>query len=60
MREGVLTHEDSLGNKGHIKAGDVQVMSAGTGVSHTEYNENDTATRLFQMWIHPRKRGEGQ
>jgi hypothetical protein len=57
VREGVLTHEDSLGNKGHIKAGDVQVMSAGTGVSHTEYNENDAATRLFQMWIHPRTRG---
>jgi redox-sensitive bicupin YhaK (pirin superfamily) len=57
VREGVVTHEDSLGNKGHIRAGDVQVMSAGTGVSHAEYNESDTATRLFQMWIHPRKRG---
>jgi redox-sensitive bicupin YhaK (pirin superfamily) len=55
--EGVITHEDSLGNKGCIKAGDVQVMSAGTGVSHAEYNSDDTPARLFQMWIRPRSRG---
>jgi hypothetical protein len=59
--QGVVTHEDTLGNKGRINAGDVQVMSAGTGVSHTEYNEHDAPTRLFQMWIHPRTRqGEPQ
>lgn len=57
VRDGVVTHEDSLGNKGHTQAGDVQVMSAGTGIRHAEYNEQDTPARLFQIWLRPRKPG---
>ena len=57
VRAGVVTHEDSLGNKGRTRAGDVQVMSAGTGISHAEYNEHGTPTRLFQIWLRPRVRG---
>jgi redox-sensitive bicupin YhaK (pirin superfamily) len=55
VREGAVTHEDSLGNKGWTKAGDVQVMSAGTGIRHAEYNEGDVPTRLFQIWLLPRQ-----
>ncbi|MCY7279564.1 MAG: pirin family protein, partial [Sphingomonas bacterium] len=51
VRSGAITHEDSLGNKGRTAAGDVQVMSAGTGVTHAEYNREDEATTLFQIWI---------
>src|SRR5882757_1971606 len=51
VREGAITHQDSLGNKGRTAAGDVQVMSAGTGVTHSEYNLEDEATTLFQIWI---------
>jgi quercetin 2,3-dioxygenase len=51
VRTGAITHEDSLGNKGRTAAGDVQVMSAGTGVRHAEYNLEDEATTLFQIWI---------
>jgi quercetin 2,3-dioxygenase len=57
VRSGAITHEDSLGNKGRTGAGDVQVMSAGTGVQHTEYNREDEATTLFQIWIEPRAGG---
>jgi redox-sensitive bicupin YhaK (pirin superfamily) len=53
VREGAITHEDSLGNKGRTEAGDVQVMSAGTGIRHAEYNAEATATRIFQIWIIP-------
>jgi redox-sensitive bicupin YhaK (pirin superfamily) len=53
VREGAITHEDSLGNKGRTGAGDVQVMSAGTGVRHAEYNREDQTTRIFQIWIIP-------
>ena len=53
IREGAITHEDSLGNKGRTAAGDVQVMSAGTGIRHAEYNLEDATTRLFQIWILP-------
>ena len=53
VREGAITHEDSLGNKGRTGAGDVQVMSAGTGVRHAEYNVEDETTRIFQIWIIP-------
>jgi redox-sensitive bicupin YhaK (pirin superfamily) len=56
VREGVVTHEDSLGNKGQTSAGDVQVMSAGTGIRHTEYNVHDAPIRLFQIWLRPRAR----
>ena len=58
VREGAITHEDSLANKGRTKAGDVQVMSAGTGIRHAEYNAEPTLTRIFQIWIEPTKRGE--
>lgn len=58
VREGAITHEDSLGNKGRTVAGDVQVMSAGTGIAHSEYNLEDVATRIFQIWIMPTRRGE--
>jgi redox-sensitive bicupin YhaK (pirin superfamily) len=53
VREGAITHEDSLGNKGRTEAGDVQVMSAGTGIRHAEYNAEPDATRIFQIWIIP-------
>jgi redox-sensitive bicupin YhaK (pirin superfamily) len=55
--EGVITHKDSLGNIGHTRAGDVQVMSAGTGIRHAEYNLEDGAAKLFQIWIVPDRRG---
>jgi hypothetical protein len=51
VRKGAITHEDSLGNRGRTEAGDVQVMSAGTGISHSEFNEEDEATQIFQIWI---------
>jgi len=57
VREGAITHQDSLGNKGRTEAGDVQVMSAGSGITHAEYNLEDETTRLFQIWIVPSKRG---
>lgn len=57
VREGAITHQDSLGNKGRTTAGDVQVMSAGTGIRHAEYNLEDTTTKIFQIWIQPRERG---
>jgi redox-sensitive bicupin YhaK (pirin superfamily) len=58
VREGAITHEDSLGNKGRTEAGDVQVMSAGTGVRHSEYNLEDVTTRIFQIWIIPTHSGD--
>jgi redox-sensitive bicupin YhaK (pirin superfamily) len=51
VRTGAITHQDSMGNKGRTEAGDVQVMSAGTGVRHAEYNLEDEATTLFQIWV---------
>ena len=51
VRTGAITHEDSLGNKGRTAAGDIQVMSAGSGVRHSEFNLEDEATTLFQIWI---------
>ena len=57
VREGAITHQDSLGNKGRTEAGDVQVMSAGSGITHAEYNLEDETTRLFQIWIMPSQRG---
>src|SRR5690348_13332171 len=51
VRTGAITHKDSLGNTGRTGAGDVQVMSAGTGVTHAEYNLEDEQTTLFQIWI---------
>jgi quercetin 2,3-dioxygenase len=57
VREGAITHRDSMGNLGRTEAGDVQVMSAGTGVTHSEYNLEDSSCRLFQIWVLPRERG---
>lgn len=55
--EGELEHKDSMGNTGVIHANEVQVMSAGTGIFHSEYNHNlDTKCSLFQLWIFPNKR----
>jgi len=51
VRTGAITHQDSLGNQGRTGAGDVQVMSAGTGVRHAEYNLEDETTTLFQIWV---------
>lgn len=57
VREGAITHEDSMGNKGRTEAGDVQVMSAGTGVKHSEYNLENELARIFQIWILPTQPG---
>lgn len=57
VRQGAITHEDSLGNRGRTVAGDVQVMSAGTGIVHSEYNLEDEETRIFQIWIFPERSG---
>jgi len=53
VREGAVTHKDSLGNEGRTEAGDVQVMSAGAGIRHAEYNMEQRPTRIFQIWIMP-------
>ena len=58
VRDGAITHQDSLGNQGRTEAGDVQVMSAGTGVRHSEWTAEDVTTRIFQIWIEPTRRGE--
>jgi redox-sensitive bicupin YhaK (pirin superfamily) len=57
VREGAITHRDNQGNQGRTQAGDVQVMSAGTGIVHGEYNLEPGETRIFQIWIVPEKRG---
>jgi redox-sensitive bicupin YhaK (pirin superfamily) len=57
VRQGAITHQDSLGNQGRTEAGDVQVMSAGSGIRHAEYNLEPGETRLFQIWIEPTARG---
>ena len=57
VRSGAITHKDSLGNEGRTEAGDVQVMSAGTGIEHAEYNREPGTTTLFQIWIVPSTRG---
>lgn len=58
VRSGAISHRDSLGSDGRTAAGDVQVMSAGTGITHSEFNLEDEATTLFQIWILPDRRGE--
>lgn len=57
VRTGAITHRDSLGNEGKTRAGDVQVMSAGKGILHEEFNEEDDLTTLYQIWILPRESG---
>ncbi|MGV6988308.1 pirin family protein [Testudinibacter sp. P80/BLE/0925] len=53
VRQGAISHRDSLGNDGKTIAGDVQVMSAGSGIYHSEYNHENEATQIFQIWILP-------
>ena len=57
VRQGAITHEDSLGNRGRTVAGDVQVMSAGSGIRHSEYNLEPSKTKIFQIWIEPTTQG---
>ena len=57
VREGAITHKDNMGNEGRTEAGDVQIMSAGTGVVHAEYNLEPATTKIFQIWIMPDRRG---
>ncbi|MDX1703405.1 MAG: pirin family protein [Altererythrobacter ishigakiensis] len=57
VRSGAITHRDSMGNEGRTEAGDVQVMSAGSGIQHSEYNLEDEETQIFQIWIIPEERG---
>ena len=57
VREGAITHKDNLGNEGRTEAGDVQVMHAGTGIVHAEYNREKIPTRMFQIWFEPDRPG---
>jgi redox-sensitive bicupin YhaK (pirin superfamily) len=57
VRSGAISHQDSMGNKGRTSAGDVQVMSAGSGVVHAEYNLEDEETTLFQIWVETDRTG---
>lgn len=57
VRSGAITHRDSTGNEGRTESGDVQVMSAGTGIHHSERNAETLPTALYQIWIVPRERG---
>ncbi len=57
VRQGAVSHEDNQGNKGRTEAGQVQVMSAGSGIVHSEFNEDDEQLRLFQIWLRPDKPG---
>jgi redox-sensitive bicupin YhaK (pirin superfamily) len=55
VRTGVVTHEDTLGNSYEIHAGDVQVMSAGSGIRHSEFNRTEAPLKIFQIWIAPNR-----
>lgn len=57
VREGTVSHRDNLGNSGQIDAGDVQVMSAGSGITHAEWNAHHDTAKVFQIWIKPYMRG---
>ena len=57
VRRGAISHRDHLGNEGRTEAGDVQVMSAGTGILHAEHNLEDDTTQIFQIWIEPATAG---
>ena len=57
VREGAISHEDHLGNRGRTEAGDVQIMSAGTGILHAEFNLEAEPARIFQIWIEPSRTG---
>ncbi|WP_028774198.1 pirin family protein [Shewanella waksmanii] len=57
VRSGAITHQDSMGNTGITPAGEVQVMSAGTGIMHSEYNRSTQPLTLYQIWIEPKQQG---
>ncbi len=57
VRQGAITHQDSEGNQGRTEAGDIQIMSAGTGIRHAEHNEEEVETKLYQIWIKPDQLG---
>ena len=57
VHDGIITHRDDQGNVGTVRAGDVQVMSAGTGISHSERNEGDSPVQMFQIWLRPNQTG---
>ena len=57
VRKGAITHRDNLGNTGRTETGDVQVMSAGSGIAHSEFNLEDEVTQIFQIWILPDEQG---
>ena len=56
VRKGAITHQDNAGNKGRTSAGNVQVMSAGTGILHSEFNFEDEETNIYQIWIEPERK----
>lgn len=57
VRKGAITHKDNKGNEGRTTAGNIQVMSAGTGISHSEYNLEDEETNIYQIWIKSKTTG---
>lgn len=57
VRRGAITHEDSLGNRGTVRAGDVQAMSAGSGIRHAEFNRTGESAAVYQIWLRPRSTG---
>jgi quercetin 2,3-dioxygenase len=57
VRQGTVAHKDDLGNVGRIEAGNVQIMSAGTGIRHAEFNPGHEPLKIYQIWIRPRDAG---
>ncbi len=57
MLDGALTHKDSMGNGSTIRPGEVQRMTAGTGIRHSEFNPSEEAAHLLQIWLLPREKG---
>ena len=57
IRRGAVTHCDTMGSLGRTSAGDVQAMSAGTGIRHSEFNLGQEPLALFQIWLRPRRAG---
>jgi redox-sensitive bicupin YhaK (pirin superfamily) len=58
VRSGTVAHEDVLGNAYELREGDVQAMTAGTGIRHSEYNRGSEPLRIFQLWFEPGRKGE--
>jgi quercetin 2,3-dioxygenase len=57
VMRGTVSHKDTMGNERQVREGMIQVMSAGTGVMHSEYNNEDVPLELFQLWIQSKERG---